>query len=74
MWLMNILNVVVELEVVLEVLKRGVVVPVYKSGGRNSLKPDSYRGVTLTFMVGKVLEFLLLKECGWCFLRRIFHM
>ena len=67
MWLMNILNVVVELEVVLEVLKRGVVVPVYKSGGRNSLKLDSYRGVTLTSMVGKVLEFLLLKECGWVF-------
>lgn len=33
-WLMNILNAVVELEVVPGVLKRGVVVPVYKSGGK----------------------------------------
>ena len=70
---MNILHVVVELEVVLEVLKRGVVVSAYKSGGKNSLKLDSYRGVTLTSMVEKVLEFLLLKECGWCFLRKIFQ-
>ena len=34
-------------------------VPVYKRGGKYPLKLDSYRGVTLTSMVGKVLEFLL---------------
>ena len=67
-WLMNILNAVVELEVVPGVLKRGVVVPVYKSGGKDPLKLDSYRGVTLTSMVGKVLEFLFLERC---FLRKI---
>ena len=31
-WLMNILNAVVELEVAPDVFKRGVVVPVCKSG------------------------------------------
>ena len=53
-WLMNILNAVIELEVVPDVLKRGVVVPVYKGGGKDPLKADSYRGITLTSMVAKV--------------------
>ena len=42
-WLRNILKYAVELEVV---LKSGVVVPVYKGGGKDPLKVDSYRGVT----------------------------
>ena len=50
------------LEVVPDVLKRGVVVPVYKGGGKDPLKVDSYRGVTLTSMVAKVLEFLVLER------------
>ena len=61
-WLMKILNATVELESLPEVLKRGVVVPVYKGGGKDPLKIDSYRGITPTSMVAKVLEFLLL-EC-----------
>ena len=61
-WLMKILNAIVELESVPEVLKRGVVVPVYKGRGKDSLRTDSYRGITLASMVVNVLEFLLL-EC-----------
>ena len=61
-WLMNILNAVIELEVVPDVLKRGVVVPEYKGGGKDPLKADSYRGITLTSMVAKVLEFLVLER------------
>ena len=60
-WLMNILNATAELESVPTVLKRGVVVPVYKGGGKDPMKIDSYRGITLTSMVAKVLEFLLLQ-------------
>ena len=41
---MNVLNAVVELEVVPEVLKRDVMVPVYKRGLKNPLKLDSNRG------------------------------
>lgn len=41
---------VVELE---EVLKRGVVVPVYKRGGKDPTKVDSY-----TSMISKVLQLL----------------
>ena len=47
-WLRNILNAVVELEVIPDVMKRGVVVPVYKGGGKDPIKIDSYRGITWT--------------------------
>ena len=46
-WLMRILNAVIELEAIPEVLKRGVVVPVYKGGGMDPMRRDSYRGITL---------------------------
>ena len=59
-WLRNILNAVVEFEDIPEVPKRGVIVPVYKASGTDPLCIDSYRDITLTSMVAKVLEFLLL--------------
>ena len=54
-WLMKILNAFVELEVISEALKCGVVVPIYKGGGKDSIKE-----ITFTSMVSKILEFLLL--------------
>ena len=53
-WLLNVLNTIVKLEVI----KRGVVVPVYKGSGKDPLWVDSYQGVMLSCMVAKVLEFL----------------
>ena len=67
-WLRNILNAIVEFESVPSVLKRGVVVPVYKGGGKDPLKIDNYRGITLTSMVAKVLEFLLLERLDMVFM------
>ena len=66
--LRNILNAIVEFESVPSVLKRGVVVPVYKGGGKDPLKIDNYRGITLTSMVAKVLEFLLLERLDMVFM------
>ena len=59
-WLMNVMNAIVELEVIPDSLKQGLLVPVYKRGGKDPLRMDSYRGITLTSMVAKVLEFLIL--------------
>jgi len=67
-WLLNVLNAVVELEAVPDILKRGVVVPVYKGGGKDPLRVDSYRGVTLSSIVAKVLEFLCLDRLQMVFL------
>ena len=61
-WLMKIQNAVVDLEVVPEVSKSGVIVPIYKGGVKDPLKVDGYRGSTLISMVFKVLGFLLLEH------------
>ena len=45
-WLTRTLNVTIELEVIPDVLKRGIIVPVYKGGGRDPLKTDSYTAKT----------------------------
>ena len=67
-WLMNILNAIVELKSVPAVLKRGVVVPVYKRGGKDLMKIDSCRGIMFTSMIAKALEFLLLERLDLGFL------
>ena len=59
-WLCTILNAIIGLEVILDALKVGNIVLIYKGGGKDPLDVHSYRGITLTSMVSKVLEFLLL--------------
>ena len=48
------------MEVIPEVLKRGVMALVYKAGGKDPLCIDSYLGINLTSMVAKVLDFCYL--------------
>ena len=36
--------------------------PVYKGGGKDPMDVNSYRGVALTTVVGKVLKFLILER------------
>ena len=45
-WLTRVLGAIVELEAIPASLKSGLVVPVYKRGGRNPALTDSYRGIT----------------------------
>ena len=59
-WLKEVLNAIIELEVVPEVLKMGAIVLVYKGGGKDPLRMDSYHGITLTSVIAKVLESLVL--------------
>ena len=58
----------VELEEIPNVLKVGLVVPVYKGSNKDLLNMNSYRGITLSNVISKVLEFLLLER-----MRSIFH-
>ena len=41
-WLVNILNAGVELEAVSDVWKNGILVPVYKGGGKDPLLMNNY--------------------------------
>ena len=56
----DIMNGIVELESIPDVLKPGILVPVYMGSGKDPLMMDSYRGITLTSVVAEVLEFLIL--------------
>jgi len=67
-WLTRIFNAVVNLETIPEVLKRGVIVPVYKGGGKDPLRTDSYRGITLTSVMSKALEVLMLERLEMVFM------
>ena len=46
-WLRNIMNGIIELEAIPDFMKMGLVVPVYKGGGKDPMKMDSYRGITI---------------------------
>jgi len=61
-WLKEVLNTIIEREVVPEVLKMGDIVLVYKGGGKDPLRMDSYCGITLTSVIAKVLESLVLER------------
>ena len=45
-----------------------MVVPVYKGSGKDPLQVESYRSVTLSSVVTKVLEFLILERLQMVFL------
>ena len=49
-------------ETVPDAMKLGVVRPIYKGGGRDPLDTNSYRGITLSSVLSKTLELLLLRR------------
>ena len=60
----NILNAIIDLEATFGSFKSGLVVPVtvYKGSGKDPLKTDSFRGITLSPVFSNVLEFLILGQ------------
>ena len=62
------INAIIELEEVHSILKIGIVIPAYKSGGKDPLTTDSYRGFTFSSMLAKVLKFLLFDRLQLVFL------
>ena len=71
-WLLRIFTAIFCLESIPPSLKLGVIIPVYKGKGHDPLDPNSYRGITLTSVLSKCLEKILLhrmemplKEAGF---------
>ena len=56
----QVCNAAVELETIPDVLKLGVINPVYKGNGHDPLDTNSYREITLSSVLSKILELLLL--------------
>ena len=61
-WLLRVFTAVVHFETIPPSLKLGVIIPIYKGKGRDPLNPYSYRGITLTSVISKCLERIILNR------------
>ncbi len=61
-WLKKVFNRILFLEEVPASMKDGLVIPVYKGQGKDPLLLNSYRGITLSSVVAKLLEIVLLQR------------
>ena len=61
-WLCQVVNCICELEQIPSCLKQGIVIPAFKGKGRDPLLIKSYQGITLTSVLAKIFEILLLNH------------
>ena len=61
-WLCQLFNHLLRLEQIPSVFKHGVIIPVYKGKGKDPLSVKSFRGITLSSMISKQFEFVLLER------------
>ena len=62
LWLKKILNRIISLEEVPSCLKEGVIIPVYKGKGKDPMVTHSYRGITLSSVIAKTFEIVILNR------------
>ena len=61
-WLHKIFNRIQTLEEIPSCLKEGTIIPVYKAKGKDPLMVTSYRGITISSVLSKLLESIILKR------------
>ena len=61
-WLQKVYNRILTLEEFPDCFKEGIVVPIYKRQGKDPLLVNSYRGITISSILSKVLEIILLQR------------
>ena len=61
-WLKKVYNRILTLEEFPDCFKEGVVVPIYKRQSKNPLLVNSYCGITISSVLSKVLEVILLQR------------
>ena len=61
-WLLKIFNRILSLEEIPPCLEHGIITPVYKAKGKDPLLAGSYRGITISSVVSKLLESIILKR------------
>ena len=61
-WLTKILNRIFVTEEIPLCLKKGLIVPVYKRKGKDPSLASSYRGITISPIISKLLEIIILKR------------
>ena len=60
LWLLQAINAIVDLEAIPDYLNLAIMTPVYKGSGKDPLDRGSYRGISVTPVITKLLELLLL--------------
>ena len=61
-WLLKVFSAIIRLETIPNSLKIGVITPIFNGRGRSPLDPNNYRGITLTLVIVKYLERLMLNR------------
>ena len=61
LWLKKTFNRIFTLEQIPASLNEGLIIPVHKGKGKDPFQPDSYRGITLSSVICKLLEIILLQ-------------
>ena len=59
-WLKKVFNAIADLEVIPPSLNHGLITPIPKGKGHDPTNPSSYRGITLTSIIAKCLEKIIL--------------
>ena len=62
LWLLGIVNSIIDFEEIPSLFKLGSICPIYKGGGKDPLLINNYRGITVNSMFSKVLEILILSR------------
>ena len=62
LWLKKIFNTIVSLEELPASLNEGLIIPVHKGKGKDPFLPGSYRGITLSTVISKLFENILLQR------------
>ena len=62
LWLLGIVNTILEMEEIPSAFKLGSICPVYKGGGKDPLLANNYRGITMNSIFSKILETLILSR------------
>ena len=65
-WLKKIFNSILHFEQLPACLKEGIVVPIYKGRGKDPLLVSSYRGITLSSVITKLFEVIILRRLSPC--------
>jgi len=62
LWLLRVLNSIVEMEEIPPLFKAGLLCLVYKGGEKDPFLTNNYRGITMNSILSKVLEILVLSK------------
>ena len=62
LWLKKVCNAIIDLEVVPPSFLKAVIVPIYKGKGKDPLSTNNYRVISLTSVIGKLFERIVLQR------------